>query len=278
VTLDLATTLGKRVDRDLTARVESAVREQSTGQVGQVTLTLEAASLDEATRLLPLGAMVVLQGRRYQVGRRERRVLPDGKVVGSYRCRSLLAKTLRSEYVTRASSKVSAAQWVAAVVRRAGGKSIVQPSAVRETITQRGGSERTSSLKAIEGLAGSLQWSWSESDGQVIFASGYAILTGAVTVPVYKVNLATMGEFAPWDSDDASEATGGATLLLPAGHAADPLHAINLTGAGTVDSGRWVIESTAENLLTEDGVTVNLTRPRRPIARHKDTKKGTATA
>lgn len=280
MSLNLTTERGQKVDRDLSSRVESATLSMQAGSIVEMTLTWTATSLLDAAFPLVNGDLVQVAGRKYQVGRRERALLPDGSVQVSLKCRSILGRQLRQEYIVRATGNVSPDAWVTAAVTRAGGRVLTQKSTTRETITQRGGKERSSTLKVIDSLASTLGWTWAEADGLVTFASGYAILMG--TVPgarTTRVALRDAEQFTSWDSDDSAEAQAGATIVLPDTFDVDPLTVVDVADNGIgPDAGRWLVESTSQDLMTSAGVQVTLTRPRRPVARRRTTKKATAKA
>lgn len=272
----LDSTAGARAVKDLTARTSSIELSQRIGSIAELTITWTADSTSQAGSLIALGETIIANGRKYVVGRRERKALVDGRVEVALRCRSVLAKALRVEYVVRAKSKVSASAWVKNAVETAGGKVIVEPSTTVASISQRGGSERSSTLKTIESLAGDLGWAWAEADGLITFAAGASLVAGTVPgISVASFALTGVEEWSSWDSDDAADAKAGGSLALPAGSAIDPMTVIDLTGAG-VDSGRWLVESTTEQLLTEQPIQITVSRPRRPVARRKTSRQAGA--
>lgn len=258
---------------ELSGRIQSAVLSQRSGQVADLAITWNADDKAQASSLILKGDLITLEDRIYQVGRRERTYLPGGGVDVLLHCRSKLAKGMRTEFVVRSTKKVSPTDWVIAAVRDAGGEVIAQASTTVEAISQRGGAERTSTLKVIADLASKLGWEWSEANGIVTFASGFAILTEQVPgIKIARFTLAGNEDFTSWDSDDSNEAAAGATLTLPPGTRLDPLQLVKLTGADD-DSGNWLVSSVTTNLKEEVGVKVELTQPRRPVAKRRPERK-----
>lgn len=266
----LSTSAGKATDTDLTSRTTGIQLSSRTGSIAELVVKWTADSMPQAHQLVQRGAMITVDGRRYQVGRRERVVRPDGSVDVVLRCRSRLAKKLRTEYVVRAVKGISNPQWVKRAVKDAGGRAIVGESTVRAVVTQRGGSERSSTLKVIDSLASELGWIWAEADGLVTYASGFDIVEGIVPVAATTVDLAAGAgiQWSSWDSDDASSAKAGGTLELPAGSPIDPMTILKLTGAAG-DNGAWLVDTVTEDKFTNAPMQVTVTRPRRPVARRR---------
>ena len=169
--------------------------------------------------------------------------------------RSMLAKRLRRRVKVRSARKVTPSEWVKRVVEGAGGNAVVQKSSQRGEIAQGDG---VSEWDMISDLAGSLDWSWVEWGGVVLFGSRHWAWSGGAKTPLWEV---TWGDSPRTDALDVSlsqtsddpDNTAVGTIVLPwnRGIQLQPWHCLQLSGLGRWD-GTYLVESVS---ATTDGIS-----------------------
>jgi len=169
--------------------------------------------------------------------------------------RSMLAKRLRRRVKVRSARKVTPSEWVKRVVEGAGGNAVVQKSSQRGEIAQGDG---VSEWDMISDLAGSLDWSWVEWGGVVLFGSRHWAWSGGPKRPLWKV---TWGDSERTDALDVSvsqtsddpdnSAVGAVVLPWNRGMMLQPWDCLQLSGLGRWD-GTYLVESVS---ATTDGIS-----------------------
>lgn len=243
------------------------------GAVAQLSLTL--ADPDRALLrdpgILVEGAAITWRRQVWQVAAATVRLGSDNTLEHRVDARSPLARALRKDVKTTARQGVSPSAWVTARVKAAGGKAICQPSNARGFIGQKGKTQRQTTLDVIADLAGDLGWSWVERDGLLVFASAFwAWESSFATATTWDIALtaeAVIEADLSIDADDRNAAaTGGMSLAWQAASNIAPWDRIRLTGAGRY-SGLWLVDGVKVSGDPSKPVQVELTQPRKPVAR-----------
>jgi hypothetical protein len=268
------------VVRIATAKVAAQVADAITditldftpGQVAELSLTVaDPTGRLDTSPLAALGTTVTMTddpAGSWEVGSIEAAYAAG--ITWTYRCRSKLAKNLRTRFKTGAETKVSPTEWVTRRVKEAGGKVVAQPSSKRVAIGQGGKQDRQSVLDVITDLASELEWAWVEHGNTFYFGDPYWALTGGPKLPTWPVTWKTNPRSDALAmsvnlSDDDTESRGNLDLSLPNayGRRLRPWHRVQLKDAGRY-SGLWLVDSVSYRDDDYSAVDVSCSLPRKP--------------
>lgn len=266
--IDLSTLViaGKVMRTTDIGQTVSGVRlDRRVGALPELELTLiDASNILTSSGLTAEGTKVTLSGIAWVVAAVTRAYPVSGPDMVTVTCRGPLARKLRSTYKSSVEQKVDAARWVRTRVDDAGGKAICMPTSARATIAQSGGDRAQSQLDVISQLAGQIDGSFVERDGNKLWfgTAEWAFATAPPGQKSWTLDRANVsGEFSV-DSDD-TEAIASGSLIVPIDIAErmQPWDLVQATGFGP-DSGRWLVgDLSIDDTAT---VTVPVSRPRPP--------------
>jgi hypothetical protein len=269
---DVVRIAGKKVAAQVADLVTDLTLDFTPGQVAELSLTVAdpTGRLDNSP-LAALGTTVTMTDDptgSWEVGSID--AVYAAGITWTYRCRSKLAKNLRTRFKAGAEVKVSPTDWVTRRVKEAGGKTVAQPSSKRVAIGQGGKQDRQSVLDVITDLASELEWAWVEHGGTFYFGDPYWALQGGTRLPTWPVTwksnvrsdaLAMSVNL----SDDDTESRGTLELSLPNvyGRRLRPWHRVRLADAGRY-SGVWLVDSVSYRDDDYSAVDVSCSLPRKP--------------
>ena len=243
-----------------------------TGSVAELTITAaDPTNVLDGSPIASLGTTVTMTddpAGSWEVGSID--AVYAAGITWTYRCRSKLAKNLRTRFKTGAEVKVSPTEWVTRRVKEAGGTVVAQPSQKRVAIGQGGKQDRQSVLDVIGNMAGELEWAWVEHGNTFYFGDPYWALQGGTGLPTWPVtwksNPASDALAMSVNlSDDDTETAGTLDLSLPNGYGrrVRPWHRIQLKDAGRY-SGTWLVDSVSYRDDDVSAVDVSCSLPRKP--------------
>lgn len=231
--------------------------------------------------LLELGTTLTWGDATWQVGSVDRTFTGYG-LLTTISARSQLAKNLRLTSGTGALKKISPAEWIRRKVKTAGGTAICEAGARKRTIVQKKG---VSVLDVITSLASTTGVEWVEIDGTMVVGTPWWAYSGGPSLPMWAVT---------WKQDPATDAmsltasvteddkANGAScsISLPASRARDirPWHLVDLSGAGELLDGTWLVGEVTLDLGSTAPVSLSLTRPLKSAPKKGSAKSKASTA
>lgn len=261
----------KRVQADA-ALLADGDRDLRTDAVGELTIRLlDTTGALSSSAWLDDGDEILFAGTRYEFGGMTVKLGQVDQV--TVRARSRLARRMRQTYATSSTQEVAAGAWIASRARAHGGSAFVQPSDARSEITQ---SSDQSELDVVSSLCSDLGWVWAEYGSRILAGQLWWWWSGDRLGKTWRVSRSTSGtnrwhtvdiDVSPDDRDNA--AAGTITVPWEVGRGIGPLHRIHLTGAGRA-SGMYVVTSASLPLDSVSDVSLDLARPRRPVAKKSD--------
>jgi hypothetical protein len=270
---DLSTlrVVGKRLKAELDDVITEVTLNYPTSTLAELTI----AAMDPRAQLLssPLaatGTAVAFAGERWEVGTIEVEMSGDDIVVVNVRARSPLGRKLRKTYGGSAEKQVSPSQWVSRMVKKLGGRAVVQSTNKRGAISQRSGSDKQSVLDVIGELGGELDFDWVEAGGTFYFGSRHWAWQGGAGTPTWPVTWrsdARSDAYTLTWSDSDDDTAVKATLEVEIPHAAGlkirPWHRLRVGGAGKA-SGTWLVDAVDVTYDTVSPVRVSASIPHKP--------------
>jgi hypothetical protein len=269
---DLVRVASKKVAAQVAEFITDITLDYAPGQVAELSLTVAdpTGRLDNSP-LANLGTTVTMTddpAGSWEVGSID--AVYAAGITWTYRCRSKLAKNLRTRFKAGAEVKVSPTEWVTRRVKEAGGRTVSQPSSKRVAIGQGGKQDRQSVLDVITDLASELEWAWVEHGNTFYFGDPYWALQGGTRLPLWPVTWKTNVRSDALAmsvnlSDDDTETRGTLELSLPNayGRRLRPWHRVQLKDAGRY-SGVWLVDSVSYRDDDYSAVDVSCSLPRKP--------------
>lgn len=269
---DVIRIAGAKVAAQVADLVTDITVDYGVGQVAELAITVaDPTGRLDGSPLAALGTTVTMTDDptgSWEVGSID--AVYGAGITWTYRCRSKLAKNLRTRFKAGAEVKVSPTEWVTRRVKEAGGRAVAQKSAKRVAIGQGGKQDRQSVLDVVNDLASELEWGWTEHANRFYFGDAYWALTGGPSLPTWPVTWKSNPRSDALGisvnlSDDDTESRGTLDLSLPnaAGRRVRPWHRIQLADAGRY-SGTWLVSSVSYRDDDYSPVDISCTLPRKP--------------
>ena len=269
---DVVRIAGKKIAAQLADVIADLSLDYSVGQVAELSITaLDPTGRLDNSPIAALGTTVTMTDDptgSWEVGSID--AIYGAGITWTYRCRSKLAKNLRTRFKVGAEVKVSPTEWVTKRVQEAGGKIVAQKSAKRIAIGQGGKQDRQSVLDVINSLAQELEWAWCEHANTFYFGDPHWALQGGTGLPTWPVTWKKNERSDAMSlsvnlSDDDTESRGTLELALPNnyGRRLRPWHRIELRDLGAY-SGTWLVNSVSYRDDNYSTVDVSCSLPRKP--------------
>ena len=225
--------------------------------------------------LLDAGDRLIFDESTFDVAAVERTQRAD-RIDATVTARSRLSRRLRLMDGPDAKAKITPADWITQVVRKAGGKATVQPGAKRRRIVQKRGQ---SVLDVIAQLSQDMSTDWVEYGDRIYVGTGWWARNGGPGLPTWPLvvgsaeclSLSTRSSL----DDRNDEATATATVPVEVGRKWRPWHRLQVSkAAASGDNGIWLVTGVSFTLKDKTPASIELSRPRKSSVTKGSSSKG----
>ena len=225
--------------------------------------------------LLDAGDRLIFDESTFDVAAVERTQRAD-RIDATVTARSRLSRRLRLMDGPDAKAKLTPADWITSVVKKAGGTATVQPGAKRRRIVQKRGQ---SVLDVIAQLSQDMSTDWVEYGDRIYVGTGWWARNGGPGLPTWPLvvgsaeclSLSTRSSL----DDRNDEATATATVPVEVGRKWRPWHRLQVSkAAAEADNGIWLVTGVSFTLKDKSAASIELSRPRKSAVTKGSSSKG----
>ncbi len=225
--------------------------------------------------LLDAGDRLIFDETTFDVAVVERTQRAD-RIDATVTARSRLARRLRLMDGPDAKAKITPADWITQVVRKAGGRATVQPGAKRRRIVQKRGQ---SVLDVIAQLSQDMTTEWVEFGNRIYVGTGWWARNGGPGLPTWPLVVGSQEclSFSTRSSldDRNDEATATVSVPVEVGRKWRPWHRLQVSkAAADADNGIWLVTGVSFTLKDKTPASIELSRPRKSSVTKGSSSKG----